>query len=102
MTAAAHNESRGAPVCGASLPAVVLEKEEWLSLKRKKVILKWRSVILERKEDYQYFGVQSHFFTFLSAFRLMSSVWSLSCCFLRGASSPNSSTSLLTNRRTGR
>ena len=63
MKAGAHDESRDAPVCGVSLPAVVLEKEEWLSLKRKKVILKWRSVILERKEDYQYFGVQSQFCT---------------------------------------
>ena len=56
----------------------------------------------KKEEGYQFFGVQVQSVTLLSAFRLMSFVWSLSCCFLRGASFPNSSTSLLTNRRTGK
>ena len=81
MTVGSHNESRDTPVSGVSLCL-------WLSSKK--------------EEGYQYFGVQVQLVTFLSAFRLMSNVSSLSCCFLRGASSPNSSTSLLTIRRTGR
>ena len=102
MTAAAHNESRGTPVCGVSLTAVVLENGGAVILEEEKGCPRMEEQLSsKRKEGYQYFGVQSQFFP-SSAFRLMNFAWSLSCCFLRGASSPNSSTSLLTIRRTGR
>ncbi len=63
MTVGTHNESRDTSISGVSLPAVILEKEERCPRK---------------EESYQFFGVQVQSVTLLSAFRLMSKVWSLS------------------------